>query len=128
MRRASRTSLALTAALTLVFQLAGVAHDALVRHTVCAEHGEWVDAGPAPKQSAEATPDSPALALADTTVGHGHEHCAVLAVQRTPTRTGASFVLAPPAVSTPLAVRRGATSRSSVLEPLDVAPKASPPV
>lgn len=126
MLRASRTPLAVLASLTLVLQLAGLAHEALAPHVVCAEHGEWVD-GDAGASPARAAVDAFASAADQLAHASGHEHCAVVAHRRAPSRTSASAVVATSAVVAPGALPLDAASALGGLSPLDVAPKASPP-
>ena len=128
MLRASRTPLAVIASLTLVLQLVGLAHEALAPHVVCAEHGDWVEgttpsAATAPADSADAIGQAGAVSN-----GPSHEHCAVLAHRRGAARTEArrsTPVVTLHAARIPVA--DGVVGLGG-LEPLDVAPKASPPV
>jgi len=122
--RRSRTSLALLASLTLATQLAGLAHEALVRHVVCAEHGEWIDGD----SSAPATNVDAIASVSDQlTHAGGHDHCAVVAHRRAPSRTSASAVVTTAAVVVAGKQQLDVGAALGSLEPLDVAPKASPP-
>ncbi|MFT3837927.1 MAG: hypothetical protein QM723_13130 [Myxococcaceae bacterium] len=113
--------------LTLVTQLAGLAHEALASHAVCAEHGEWIEsdasAAPGHIDGVDALTDGADLSLE----APGHEHCAVIAHRRTPARAigGTVVSTAVEVPRPPVAAPRLATLGG--LAPLDVAPKASPP-
>lgn len=104
-------------------------HHALVRHTVCAEHGELTharhDSHPA---QAEVEADSAAITAPDEEGGHGHGHCSFAALGAEPCPQ------LPPA---PL--ERGATAGFATTPPrsedrahaalplLSLAPKLAPP-
>jgi hypothetical protein len=64
-------------------QLGAAAHFAVVRHEVCAEHGELVhpDGGvhAAAPRGASAFP---ALTASEARGGHGHDHCVVVGTRR----------------------------------------------
>ena len=123
------------ALLCLATQLSGFAHLAFVPHVTCAEHGELVEAGAhlpatAVRRSSE---DGAAELLAaeprlETSGGHSHDHCIVMAVRRTPARLVRSSV---PIDATATVARGVCLERERSLTPsiplLDVAPKNSPP-
>jgi hypothetical protein len=74
-------------------RLAAVAHELLVEHRRCAEHGELVDAAPLTTLQ----PESPAAARAAVTPGEAvpsehdsHEHCDIVLVHRAPALVGTS--------------------------------------
>jgi hypothetical protein len=76
------------ALLVLAGQFSSLAHQLLVQHAVCAEHGELIDvhAGVARQASADRTAaNEAAVSTGDSAVGGaeaGDEHCAVLAHRR----------------------------------------------
>jgi hypothetical protein len=135
-RDSQRLLLATLSALTVAAWGFSVAHQVFVRHTVCLEHGELVhvddDAARAARErhhleAGAERPDEARLGLAESEPG-AHEHCALLAVQRTPWcapgRLDARLAdsVRPPA----LAPREAEAPRAAVIPLLRLAPKASP--
>ena len=134
---AGRYLAAFLASLTLAAQILSLSHEGLVRHVVCAEHGEVVHAD---RVDSPAGTSSKALERAATersaavrgelgaNEAHGHEHCLIAAHRRE--RTVLSMSGAFTNVSGP--ERETAAARPEVLRPAAiaiyrVAPKTPPP-
>ena len=128
LRRHRRPTLAvLLVALALVLaQLAGPAHELLVPHRVCAEHGELVEGAAALLTHGPAQPpQGPALSN-DEGLAAEHEHCplALLAKQR-PAPSSPSMRVAADAQPAPACVL--AAPRVPAIALHRLAPKQSPP-
>jgi hypothetical protein len=127
---ARRLTVAL-ALLCLASQLSGLAHLAFVPHLACAEHGELVEAGPgllpgpAPGVAESVDAASP---IAAPVAGHGHAHCLLSALRRTPATLSAAPALERPAPGVEGPASLGRPERlPGALPVLAVAPKSSPP-
>ena len=129
-----RIARSLLALLCIAGHVGAVAHYAIVRHEVCPEHGELVDAHGGPDDHRPATDahgsssDVPLIAASADGDAHGdHDHCALACERRDHALIGANVVvaLAPPAdVGPPLSVTLLSHRSISILQ---LAPKASPP-
>jgi hypothetical protein len=120
------------AAVCLASQLSGLAHLALVPHLACAEHGELVELGPGGPEhrslvQVEASGRVQA-SPAQVSQRHGHDHCVLAALRRTPAclERGPASVEARPSEE-PVAGWRRVAPPGSGLPVLAVAPKSSPP-
>ena len=85
LRRTSGLRLHALAALFFLGYFASFAHDVSVRHTLCVEHGEWVDdaSSTAEVGSAPASEDgSPQIRSVPRAAQDPHEHCAIVLVTR----------------------------------------------
>ncbi len=115
----------------LAGQFSGLLHAALVRHVVCAEHGELTHAdasADAPAHDDRAATDTRAQLQSSHAHGHGHEHCThdatPLAARSTVANAlGACVDDVLPAIAAPN-VRDIALPQVALLL---VAPKSSPP-
>jgi hypothetical protein len=125
---AMRVLAALAAALLLATTLGQVAHFLLVRHVVCAEHGELVEA-PLRVPRGHVAPEQKGKTASEREPALEHEHCEVLARQQ---RQTALLSDAPVALSSaPPQLRIDAETPArlapSLPAPLTRAPKTSPP-
>lgn len=75
--RCSRPTVAIVAALLVLAQLAGFAHEAAVRHVRCADHDELVEATDAGSTSVYAGDSAIRTVEHGSTPSSGHEHCSV---------------------------------------------------
>ncbi|MBI5507779.1 MAG: hypothetical protein HY903_03385 [Deltaproteobacteria bacterium] len=110
-------------------QLAGIAHEALVIHVRCPEHGELIDAHPAAALD-ERLPARPTVGPSHTEVNDrhgGHVHCGVVLVHRLPTALTAG--------AAPLFPQAGADAPCAAADEwhrpvalVHLAPKTSPPL
>jgi hypothetical protein len=128
--RAARVLLALVASALLALP-AQLAHFLLVRHVVCAEHGELVHAGPGAERPAArvgAERRTPGVALRAAAVGHEHEHCAFASAARDGLAVGRQRAIVAAAA---LPVAALSSARPLLQGPRVVlfrlAPKTSPP-
>lgn len=122
-------SLAIAAAL-VAGQLAPAGHDLLVRHVVCAEHGERTHAsstgaGASDEELAPLASDA-LTAARDASRADEHEHCRTVVLRGRGVRTHAEVAVrrAPPATATPFE-RDPAPPSIAILR---LAPKSSPPI
>lgn len=123
----------LVATFCLLGQLSTLAHNILVRHATCAEHGELVHQSTAPgatKAISAARRDVAVRASAadDQAEGHGHEHCLVLAHGRG--HVGLDGASAPATVEPPeyqAVAPVAAPARAASHTVYRLAPKTSPP-
>ena len=108
-------------------QVATFVHLGTVRHTTCPEHGELVEAGPAPHVETPAPAHSVAPAAPAAPERHDHDHCLFACHLR----QGAERATA--VVASVLPLDRAATACAPSAAPragpapLSVAPKQSPP-
>jgi len=117
---------AIAIAVFVLAQLATLTHRAAVRHVVCAEHGELVEA-PELARTQEAAPGAARLVGVTLGVDADDDHCAIatgIRTHTTPSTPLALVALAPPPVVTERIV---AVVRPTV-SPYRLAPKTSPPV
>lgn len=140
---------AATAAVLLFLQAAALIHEATETHRLCAEHGEYVEAGDATGDAqqrsggaaglttvrstqasaggAAAAPTVAATAAALSEEGDAHAHCTA-ALLREPTIFGRSHIGAPDAATSRPAAPALFKAVVALREPLyRLAPKASPP-
>jgi hypothetical protein len=122
----------LLCALLAVTPVLSLAHNAIVAHTVCAEHGESVHVGQPLARARVVTQQviqQEVSSSSAATSEHGHEHCSILVHGRDrfalvqPPQHGVLATLAQPALSTPHARVFVATRPQ-----FSLAPKGSPPV
>lgn len=134
---AGRCLVVVLSAATLVAQLSALVHLGLVRHVICAEHGELIHA-----DDVDHSPATPAQAVSPATTArttsasgrhegsayHGHEHCLMAAHRReraVPSNNGwFSFVSEPPPSDT---TESSAVPRPAPVAIYRLAPKSSPP-
>ena len=135
-RHKSRGARCLTTAVAcavLLGQLAGLAHQLVVRHTACAEHGELLHAGDTSSERRLAPASDAALTARATDAfsssDDGHDHCLVASHR--------SAYRAPPAAVAPASDRDGAVPlavvapdapRPAAVAVFRTAPKNSPPL
>jgi hypothetical protein len=124
-RRAHAAGLAVV--VLVVGQLAALAHEAAVRHVICDEHGEQIEA---PVLLGAVDGSGCEQAHFTGIRGHAGEHadCAIARVLRQSTRTPRS---APAIASTTIATPATYLPQASIVAAIDVvriAPKTSPPV
>ena len=113
--------------LVLAGQLGSLAHSMLVRHVVCAEHGDLVhDDGS--ESLAAAVGDLAAVQSSPAIDTHAHDHCLLTLLRREQTAVAslARAVDLPSASCVSAVVRREQPRAVGSL--LHVAPKLSPPV
>jgi hypothetical protein len=103
------------------------AHQLLVPHQTCAEHGELIHAPVVVRASSGS--DAPAWLVAPAAAEHGHDHCSAFHSRR---QDLAAAVRTAAAISPSLTARVEPAVRAgfvvSRLERLRLAPKSSPPV
>src|SRR4029077_16185454 len=120
--------LALIASFLLLLQAFNSAHLLLVRHAVCAEHGEAIEAGPhASPQSGSETDRDRVAQTAEGTGDAEHEHCQIAAGERTARVLTALIVAAEPLSPVVLAIASEAPAPVLDAETYRDAPKTSPP-
>jgi hypothetical protein len=121
------------ALLCVTSQVSGLAHLAFVPHMTCAEHGELVELGtaPAPMLTPEALPRLAAAAttsLVEALAGHGHDHCLLTTLRRTPAELARTQAPGDGVRSDEPQARGSRTEAvPAALPVLAVAPKSSPP-
>jgi hypothetical protein len=110
-------------------------HLVIVRHVVCADHGQLVDVAAGTEHALElTTPREPregdGVERSDAfgVAAHGDHHCEFLATLRTRVPVPSAGVEPIPRVSEPLPAPAPALSAGSSFPLLLLAPKASPPV
>ena len=125
----TRLSGALAIALLVVVSLGGRLHEALVPHTICAEHGEPVELSAA--VSTRTAPDSDArtLRLVDSkSHATSHEHCVLVLLGKTKGLLATRIVSVAMAASSPReSVRWTSADHEQSIPLLLLAPKHSPP-
>jgi hypothetical protein len=122
-----------TSGLLLVAQLLALGHLAIVRHTICSEHGEAIHSG-SPGEARglrpahEGAAADPALGQGGPPAEHSHDHCLALA------NTRERFALLPaldlitgPLVAAARLPSLSAVSAAPAVAVLFFAPKNSPP-
>lgn len=130
MRQSLKALAALLVVLLVGSQLLAALHQLLVRHEVCAEHGELIHVAAHVETRSASRSASERSAFVAARAGHAHDHCAVLASahekRASVARTDTTIAAAPiaPRVSV---LATGAEPRGGI-DVLSVAPKQSPPV
>lgn len=132
-QRGVRYLVGLVATFCLLGQFSSLAHNLLVQHATCAEHGEIVHTGAtsAPEGAATEVAADPTVGdsgASEPAEGHGHDHC--LAVAHGRGHVGLQTVDAAVALDQPakrvVAVTTG-TARPVSYALYRLAPKNSPP-
>lgn len=131
--RAIRVSSGAVAALCILTQMALLLHMVLVRHTICAEHGELVEqpargAGAAVVASLTDAERTNAAATQGTSETYGHDHCTVCAQrrERAVLQQASEAVVPPPGDA--VALLAGVATQVTRTCPIYlIAPKNSPP-
>jgi hypothetical protein len=127
----SRVFASLAVCLAFAGQLVATMHMGLVRHDVCAEHGELVEASAAARHNA-AHPDLARAGLHDVRVDRldsDDDHClAVTLTQSLATFTSAALDVSHASAALDLAHAAVPVDDVVALAVLDVAPKQGPPV
>ncbi len=131
-RAALRSSSIGVVALFVLAQASGFAHQFVVKHTVCAEHGELVHvadmAHPGETAAAQSTARRPSLASSNAAETHGHDHCLALVPRREKAVLGAAQpTVANAGVGKPLRHDRPTEVRGTQVALYRLAPKNSPP-
>jgi hypothetical protein len=125
----TRLSGALAIALLLAASFGGKLHEALVPHSICAEHGEPVELSAA--VSSQTAPDSDAHTprLVDSkSHATSHQHCELVLLGKTKGLLAPSIVTVARAASTPReSVRWTSADHETSVPLLLLAPKHSPP-
>lgn len=124
MRRRLLPALAL--ATFVAGQLASVAHAALVRHAVCADHGEAVHVSSAEAAEVPAhRDDTDAVSGSEPAPADDHEHCSVACERRALARPGSRASIAGHGGDAPRPLRDAQVPPAIAIYRL--APKSSPP-
>lgn len=128
-RPALRVLAGIVAALLLATTLGQIAHFLLVRHVVCAEHGELLEAPSPALRGHDGHPERAGNAAGEPEPALEHDHCQVLArLQRGTAVLGAQdFELAPPPAPSLIEAEAPAELAPALPPPLTRAPKTSPP-
>jgi hypothetical protein len=107
----------------LFAQMVALGHQASVRHTTCAEHGELVDGGQ------DASPTTARLAIVAATGGetHDHDHCSIWSPRRSPLGHLAQAQLLGEVTPAPILAAALPSLDASTVAILRIAPKTSPP-
>ena len=126
MRGLSRFWLFASSAVLVCAELAPAGHALLVRHVVCAEHGEATHAT-APDDGAVAPPDDARSAVASTTASDDeHEHCRMVVLRGRAAHSHSELAvrLAPP----PALLDPSRDAAPPAIAVFRLAPKSSPPI